>query len=133
MRTSTFFFSNKKVNTKDINKCFDGKINLIVWNIKTINFFFYTISPYIFVIHPDSMNLGLLWINDIICRLEYVEGVDALLIVCFTMLLLMTDHTCVSLAHIVSKFEQQYYSERLKVNIFILIFPRIKTSTQPGS
>lgn len=34
------FFSNKKVNTKDINKCFDGKINLIVWNTKTINFFF---------------------------------------------------------------------------------------------
>lgn len=68
------------------------------------------------------MNLELLWINDIICRLEYVEGVYALLIVCFTMLLLMT-----------VKFEQQYYSERLKVNIFILIFPRIKTSTQPGS
>lgn len=43
MRTSTFFFSNKKVNTKDINKCFDGKKNLIVWNTKTINFFFYTI------------------------------------------------------------------------------------------
>lgn len=40
MRTSTFFFSNKKVNTKDINKCFDGKINLIVWNTKTIIFFF---------------------------------------------------------------------------------------------
>lgn len=40
MRTNTFFFSNKKVNTKDINKCFDGKINLIVWNTKTNNFFF---------------------------------------------------------------------------------------------
>ena len=62
-----------------------------------------------------------------ICRLEFTEGVDALLIA-FLYDAYFDDRssTCVNLKIIVTKFEQQCYRESLYAYMFVIILKSLK-------